>query len=241
MASSELLAVWEWGEGRHTIDRCLALLAAALPDRDWDELAALPIGHRDALLIELRGRTFGPVLEARAPCAACGEPLDVELTLDDLLAQGGKGGDDVIEIAIDDWQVTCRLPDSRDLASIAGCDTVPEARRVLMHRCIVSARRNHAACDVESLSPEVIEALSARLEAADPLAVIEVRTRCPGCGADDSMVLDPGALIWDEIRGEAHRLLREIDTLARRYGWTEQQILALGSRRRRTYLEMEAG
>ncbi|HEX2516118.1 MAG TPA: phage baseplate protein, partial [Chloroflexota bacterium] len=36
----------------------------------------------------------------------------------------------------------------------------------------------------------------------------------------------------------ARRLLREVHTLARAYGWREAEILALPGRRRQTYLDL---
>ena len=36
-------------------------------------------------------------------------------------------------------------------------------------------------------------------------------------------------------------LLRDVDTLARAYGWTEEQVLALGDARRGAYLELVEG
>jgi hypothetical protein len=239
LASPELLAVWEWGEDRHTIDRSLALLAAAMPEASWDELAALPVGRRDALLLELRWRSFGSLVEAHAPCSACGETMEIELEIRDLLDRAGDTDDTEIELEMDGWEIRCRLPDSRDLAAVVGCADDQEGRGLLLDRCVTRALRNGNDHSATELPPQVIDELSQRLEAADPLAVIEIQATCPECGHGDSELLDAGSLVWSEVRTEADRLLREVDVLARRYGWTEDEVLALGPRRRRAYLELE--
>ena len=49
---------------------------------------------------------------------------------------------------------------------------------------------------------------------------------------------DIAGFFWAELDAWARRLLREIHTLARFYGWSEAEILALSPLRRRCYLEM---
>jgi hypothetical protein len=237
--SRELLTVWEWGEDRHTIDRSLALLAAACPERSWEELSALPVGRRDGLLLELRRKSFGPVLEAHSSCSSCGEPIDVAVEIRDILAQDCEPETSEIEVSVAGWTVQGRLPDSHDLAAVVGCRDESEGRALLLQRCVLKARHEGQERNPEEFPPRLLEALSAGLEAADPLAVIEIRSTCPACGHIDTEILDAGALFWTEIRSEADRLLREVDILARRYGWTEEEVLALGPRRRRAYLELE--
>lgn len=239
LASPELLAVWEWGEDRHTIDRSLALLAAALPEKSWDELAALPVGRRDGLILELRWRIFGPFLEAHVPCSACGETMELELEIRELLARAEAFEGTEVELAVDGWEIRCRLPDSRDLAAIVGCGDEEAGRALLLERCVETARRIGRDCTADQLPGPVIDALSKSLEEADPLAVIELQSTCRECGHVGAEFLDSGSLVWSEVRGEVERLLREVDVLARRYGWTEDEVLALGPRRRRAYLELE--
>ena len=41
-----------------------------------------------------------------------------------------------------------------------------------------------------------------------------------------------------EVQARARRLLREVDVLARAYGWTEADVLALSEQRRTAYLEI---
>jgi hypothetical protein len=239
LASRELLTVWEWGEGRHAIDRSLALLAAACPERSWEELAALPVGRRDALLLELRRKSFGSVLDVHTTCSSCFEHIEVSVEIGDLLALAGEPDTGEVAVSVSGWKVQVRLPDSNDLAAAALCSNEAEGRALLLQRCVLNASHDGRDRTPEELPPPVVEELSARLEAADPLAVIEIQSTCPSCGHVVTDDLDAGALLWSEVESEAHRLLLEVDTLARRYGWTEEEVLALGPRRRRAYLGLE--
>jgi hypothetical protein len=50
------------------------------------------------------------------------------------------------------------------------------------------------------------------------------------------MQLDPAAIVVEEVDRHARQVLREVDQLARAYGWREPDILALSRDRRRAYL-----
>jgi hypothetical protein len=79
LSDPEILTLWEQGRDRHPIDRSLLLLGAAFPEEAFARLADMPIGRRDAALLELRCVTFGRELQARVACPACGERLDFVL------------------------------------------------------------------------------------------------------------------------------------------------------------------
>ncbi len=93
---------------------------------------------------------------------------------------------------------------------------------------------------MEDLPDETIEAVSRAMLEADPAAEITFRLTCPGCAYEWDLLFDIADFFWTEISVQAQRLLREIDTLARAYGWTEREILNLPAQRRQTYLEMLA-
>jgi hypothetical protein len=72
----------------------------------------------------------------------------------------------------------------------------------------------------------------------DPQANILLDLTCPACQERWQLGFDIGLFIWDKIENQAHRLLREVHTLARAYAWSETDILALSAARRQFYLEM---
>jgi hypothetical protein len=76
---------------------------------------------------------------------------------------------------------------------------------------------------------------------ADPLAEVMVGLSCPECGSAFESDLDLGSFVWEEVGARARRLLQEIDTLARAYGWSEADVLALSEHRRSAYLGLAVG
>ena len=68
-------------------------------------------------------------------------------------------------------------------------------------------------------------------------ASLERRT-CLGCGHPWQPLFDIATLLWTELTNLARSLIEEVDALASAYGWSERDILALGGRRRRAYLEL---
>ena len=75
-------------------------------------------------------------------------------------------------------------------------------------------------------------------EHADPLAAITIESVCEECGATQSLALDPVRFAWAQIEARAVGLLREVDALARAYGWTEAEVLAVPAGRRQLYLRL---
>jgi hypothetical protein len=92
----------------------------------------------------------------------------------------------------------------------------------------------------KSLPNEKVEALGRTILKADPWAEITLHLSCPACRHEWDLLFDIVEFFWREISAQARRLLREIDTLARAYGWTEREILSLPAQRRQSYLEMLA-
>ena len=84
----------------------------------------------------------------------------------------------------------------------------------------------------------MLAALAAEMSARDPQAEVLLDLTCPGVRREWQAVFDIAAYFWAELAAEAKRLLREVDALARAYGWREADILALSPRRRQAYLEL---
>lgn len=238
-SAAELLRLWETGSAQHPLDRALTILAAAEPGQGRLDLARLPVGWRDARLLAVHERAFGRRLAARAACPACAERVEMALDTRDLLASQPE--DDLREpllVACDGYEVRCRPPDSFDLAAIVGERDVVEARRRLLARCVVSATRTGEPMPPEELPETIVAAVAERIAAHDPLAVIELALACPACGHEWRMLFDIGAFLWSRIEAAARRLLHQVHALARAYGWSETEILALGPVRRQAYLEL---
>jgi hypothetical protein len=127
--------------------------------------------------------------------------------------------------------IRCRLLDSSDLQAASRCRDVASARALLLARCVLDA-------DAAALPPDVVERIAAALEAADPLAETLLDLHCPACEGEWQIAFDIAAFLQSEVDLQARRLLGEVHVLARGYGWSEADILAMSPRRRRDYLEL---
>jgi hypothetical protein len=76
------------------------------------------------------------------------------------------------------------------------------------------------------------------MAASDPVAEVLLDLRCPLCAHSWQALFDIASFLWMEISAHARRLLREVDALARAYGWGEAEILGLSATRRQAYLEL---
>ena len=81
LTAPDLLAVWERGLQQNALDRALTLAAAADPDMNWEALRRLRIGRRDAALLDLREKVFGPELVGLVACPRCQGSLELNLNI----------------------------------------------------------------------------------------------------------------------------------------------------------------
>lgn len=239
LSATALLRVWEVGLGQHPVERALTVLAAALPERSPDDLAALSVGRRDAHLLGVRALTFGEHLAGQADCPACGERLAFEVAAADLLTPGvDHPAPPPQPLAVGEYELAFRPPTSDDLRAIIPCGDVAAARWLLARRCVLRATRRGEDAAPEELPEGVVAALAAALAEHDAQADVQLALACPACAERWSPPFDAEAFLWAEIAAQAKRLLREVHTLARAYGWREAEILALSAARRQSYLEL---
>jgi hypothetical protein len=226
-----LLTAWEAGAGRPAVDRSvmLAALASGMPA---SEVADLPVGECDRLLLALRERCFGPRLDGLADCPACGAALDVRIDIDELRAAApDPSGEFVLDVA--GTAIRLRPLTSRDVRACGG------DRDQLLARCVAGPAGEPAVPGERPavLDPDLLKAIEASLDQLDPQASVALTLDCPECGADWQAPVDVTEFVWSEVDRFARRLLADVHTLARAYGWTESDVLAVSPGRRRCYLE----
>jgi hypothetical protein len=241
LRAGDILKAWEIGQSQHPLDRALTILEIAYPDRSREELACLPVGTRDRLLLAARAATAGDRFDGHDACPSCGEAVEFALALADLLAAGSDdapGQDAVFRFATGEMAIEYRLPTSLDQAAAAGSADIEAARALLVARCIVRASRVGVEVSIDHVPEAVVAAVESELAARDPLADITLDLACPACGHGWSTLFDIGTFFWTELTARARRLLREVDALAYAYGWSEEAILALGPVRRQAYLAL---
>jgi hypothetical protein len=240
LSSSDILRIWDLGQDHHPVDRALRLLWLASPEASWEELAALPVGRRDALLGALRASTFGGTMNARAACPACATAVELTLEAADLRVEPPARVVDTLEV--DGIALRFRLPNTLDLAAVARLGAQSGEPRaalsLLLARCVLEARRGEAVIAPEDLPESILTRLSEAMAEQDPQAEVLLDLVCPACRHPWQALLDIVDFVWREVSAGAARVLGEVHTLARAYHWREGDILAMSSRRRQAYLEM---
>lgn len=235
LSEDQCLSLLEQGAARHPLDRALLLAAQAGHAEPW---ADVPLGVRDAQLAALRTVWFGPELQVMLRCPACGEMLSAAI---DLRALPAAPAANEVRLQGRAW----RLPTTRDLAAVvASPDDAADdeedneairdrAARRLLSRLAIDAQADARPSDA---APD-LQAIESALDAADPLAHLEIEFGCERCGHRHARPLDIAACLWDDVAARAEQLLGEVHALACAYGWTQGEILGLSAARRQLYLE----
>lgn len=227
----ELIALWERGLDRHPIDRALLLGVWARSDLAPSRLAELPLGALNSALLRLREALFGPYLDALADCARCGSRTELAPAVGELLS-ASVDGDVRDELDLPGFRF--RVPDSRDLASVASAPEAGAAALQLLERCCVDRPEGCPNSELHRLLADV----EAGLATLDPAADFALVLECQSCGEAWTASLNVPELLWAEVDARARMVLGEVHSLAGAYGWSEADILALSPRRRAAYMDM---
>ncbi|WP_329214398.1 hypothetical protein OG352_04065 [Streptomyces sp. NBC_01485] len=250
LTEANVLEVWEGGLGGTPAARSLLLASVAAPT--GQDVADLPLSAVNALLLELRCGAFGDALPCAADCPQCGDSLDVTVAAGELRPcavssdadagpsagpSAGAGGrvPATATLTTDGMTVTFRALTGRDVRAVDA--TAPRARRSLLRRCVVHV----SPPPVDDLPDEVLEQVARLLPELDPGADTVLVLNCPQCEHRWEAALDIGDHLWTEVSGYARKLLHEVHSLARAYGWSEADVLSISPARRQFYLEASAG
>jgi hypothetical protein len=103
---------------------------------------------------------------------------------------------------------------------------------------VTDARWQGKSVSAEELPEDVVQKVEEQISVIDPQADMRLNFSCPECHQRWKEAFDIVSFFWAEIDAWARRILREVDILARAYGWRESDILALSPVRRQIYLAM---
>jgi hypothetical protein len=237
LSATDLLTLWEEGQGRPPVERALMLLEGAYPELGGEALALLSIGQRDARLLALREQLFGPTLANQSTCPQCGESLEQTFTVEDIRIPAAAETPGLLSVAINEDVVHFRLPNSQDLAALPSFEDVRVARARLVERCLLASSPERAHPPV-ALSESVVETIAERMAQADPQGDIQLALSCPRCAREWVESFDIVSYLWSELAAWASRMLDQVHRLACVYGWREADILAMSAWRRDVYLCM---
>lgn len=242
LSAAQLLEVIDAAADGDAGTRGRVLLAAAAPDLPDEGLDELTLGVRDARILDLRCATFGDELRSRVMCPACGLRLTVRIPRDEVSLRG-PSAEAAPSIRIEEGPIVVEAhsPNGHILAAAARCPTEESARQALISGCVSAADKDGGAVDPLELDDVLLERIGAAIVAADPQAEVGVTMSCAGCGNEWTPVLDIAEYFWRELLTTGVQLLDEVHELAIGYGWSEEQVLRLSSRRRREYVERLAG
>jgi hypothetical protein len=224
-----LLDAWERAQTEPPGARALTLLAAGKGARR-EELEVLTVGARDRRRLELRRELFGAALDAVVSCPRCAEPVELAFGVDDILVGPGELSPAPVAVETATGPVSVRIPTAGDLVAAHAHGDADAALATLLERVVLAAGDG-------PLTPDAIDQIGTALAAADPQSDVSFDVTCPACGEAFVAPFDIVDFVWREFGGWAARLLSDVHTLARAYGWREGDTLALSPARRRFYLE----
>jgi hypothetical protein len=230
--------------------RCLGRLGSREAVTPAD-VRALTVGDREALLLQLRRQTFGDRLACVLTCPSevCGEKMDLDLSIGDLLLPPYAWTGQVHEISLPggedggSYRVRFRLPTGADQeAAAALARTNAEAAVALvLRRCVERVLDGDGReVPVTELPASIVAGLAAAMAERDPQAETILELTCPACETAFTAPFDAADYLHRELRDHGRAVYREVHQLALAYHWSETEILAMTRQRRRLYLGLLA-
>jgi hypothetical protein len=223
----------------------LAFVESSARGAELLDFAALPATDMDTLIVRLRQASLGDRVVADVSCSqpGCRCRVDISFGLDDYLAHHrpktapARGRHWAAEVSVDrpgffvaqgqgkdTTQVEFRLPTLADLITVTPLDNPADELAALCLLAQAPTPRQRA------LAERAMAALAPPL--SGPIA-----GQCPQCGAAISALFDARVYCLRELRERARFVYDDIDVLAERYHWSEQEILNLPNERRGVYAE----
>lgn len=223
---SGIVAVWESAGPLNPPERTAELLVAFQEAPDRAAALEIDIGRAAELIGHGFAETFGPTAEVVLTCPECGQVLQAEVDIARSPTPPRKARDLPTP-------GTPRLPTVGEVAMVHG---LPDAAEILRGWCLgpeIDPWDHDDGAARERAERELAELV----DQASPRGPVT----CPDCGTEFEATLDVAVLAWERIQDEAVRLVAEVATLARAFGWSESDILAMGTQRRAHYLSYAGG
>lgn len=238
LTDAQMLSIWERGIGLSTTARALLILGAG-GVAGTEAPGEWPVGRRDVALLGIRRATFGDRIASRTRCPRCSCELEFELDGATLLGPVVCCSDERrVVLEQEGVRIDVRAPTSMDLLELEKLDSAQEVEAGLWARCVVTRTADGNALEAKRLTADQRRAVEEALEAGDPCLEVCVELECSACAARWVSPFDIAFVLWLEIVERARGALNHVHLLARRYGWTERDVLALGQRRREMYLAL---
>lgn len=217
-------------------ERVSRILAAAVSDVGGLPLTVeraqeLSVADRQFLMRRLAALLGRDDVWLSASCAACEERFDLFVRQSELPDQEAGADYPFVDLENEHGRCRLRVPNGRDQTAIAGLADPQDARWTLAERCFVEGEGRWSS---PQRHEEWLSAVDEALDAESPQVALTASTRCPECGADNDVALDPYLV----LQAVFSRVIDDIHSLASAYHWSEREILSLPTERRRLYLEL---
>jgi hypothetical protein len=222
----------------------LALCIGKIEHPSKELILRLTAGDRERLVLAVCARLLGAQIDLVIACQACRALAEIPVRFDEVIAarpQLPLEHERAVDFKADDgrWTARCRPPTGADLEKAARGG--PDAARNLIVDCLLALTTpDGRPVAVGELPSECESAAAAALAAFDPAAECRITMECPACAGTIDAVLD-GYTILRTGLGGARQIYDDVYRMARAYYWSEADILALPTHRRRHYLAIAGG
>lgn len=197
-----------------------------------DRVRQLCSGDRQFLMLQLQSALHpGPRWLTRA-CRGCREAVQFQLKADQIPVKPAGRQFPKAEVLLSIGKVNIRVPNGGDEEAVASSVRDPEfALKTLVGRLVSVGQES---VDADALSREDQLQIDRTLDEMSPRAGQMIAITCPYCEQKQDLSIDHYGWITEPGRG----LYQEIHTIALHYHWSENDILSLPSRRRKTYIRL---
>ncbi|NAZ75145.1 hypothetical protein GTQ99_06870 [Kineococcus sp. T13] len=231
---ARVLRLWSLGREHSAAQRVTAFLRA-LAGAEVDDFV---LGRRNQAMLRLHQHVVGRPIDAVVVCPGCGTSNEFVLPVPTVLGLPEPPADASATVVVDGRPRRFRLPTLGDLAAVTG---LPAERGLAQ---LAAATRTGAdASSPPSAVPDRAE-LDHLLEAwedLDPAGAVRVTLTCSGCGEEVLADADPAGFVARDLDLHVEGLMRDVDVIAGRYGWSEDAIVDLPVERRRRYVDLITG
>ena len=234
-------------------------------DLDWREL---PLSDLDAFILRLRQTVIGNRVRADVACqaAGCARRIDISFGIDDYLmhhkpARPSLRGSWNIEPADESgWFRMINVRDRGNPLAVAVGESKAQSDRLgrsvdqpgpvsfrlptVADRLATAGRRDAAeelarrCIRPSEVAAEPRRRVESTMELMAPSLSSDLRGVCPECGAEVVLHFDARQFCLREFRDRAAFIYQDVDLLARRYHWSETEILTMPLVRRTNYAEL---
>jgi hypothetical protein len=209
-----------------TLDTAVASLGGSASTRD--RVMDLCVDDRRWLMLQLGAAFESGTLWLADHCGECLAPFEIPIDPAAMPVKAAGEGYPFVSLTTRHGDVRLRVPTGADQHAIAPLDD-DAALKALLGRCHAGALDDDPTGDFTD--DEVCRASEA-IETVSPQVALTLTTRCPACGHGLEVPIDPYALPMtsrDEVFDDVH-------AIAKGYGWSEPEILALPVSHRQEYL-----